>query len=92
MVKIASRPTTILDDPALLGSRVVTPAEAAAILNLGATKLYELLVEGKIRSYKDGRSRRVFLVSLLQYQNDLVAKGPRFDGLSPKARAKATAR
>jgi excisionase family DNA binding protein len=59
---------TILDDPLLASSRVVTPKEATAMLRCGMTHLYELLENGALRSYKDGSKRRIYVYSILQYQ------------------------
>jgi excisionase family DNA binding protein len=68
---IGSYPPSILDDPAILSSRVITVQEACAILRMGTTRLYDLLNKKAIRSYKDGTQRRIFLVSVLEYQKQL---------------------
>jgi hypothetical protein len=68
---------TILDDPALASSRVITTVEAKTILKCGMTRLYELLGSGAIRSYKDGESRRIFLYSVLAYQAACAEQGPK---------------
>lgn len=36
-----------------------TPTEAASLLGLGRTKVYELMASGHIRSIRIGRSRRI---------------------------------
>jgi excisionase family DNA binding protein len=69
---IGSDPPSILDDPSLISSRVVTPAEACILLKCRPTRLYELLNKKAIRSYKDGSNRRIFLVSLIEYQRKLA--------------------
>jgi excisionase family DNA binding protein len=51
-------PASILSDPAFAVNRVITAVEAAGMLGMGLTRLYELLKAGAIRSYKDGNSRR----------------------------------
>jgi excisionase family DNA binding protein len=71
---IGSYPPSILDDPSLLSSRVITVNEACAILRMGVTKMYDLLNAKVIRSYKDGTQRRIFLVSVLEYQKQLAGK------------------
>ncbi len=38
---------------------VVSPRQAATMLNIGVTRLYELLDTGELESYKDGKSRRI---------------------------------
>ena len=68
MTKIPTDPVSILDDPALASSRVLTAVEAKQLLRIGTTKLYELLADGSIKSYRDGSSRRIYLYSVLQYQ------------------------
>jgi excisionase family DNA binding protein len=82
----------IKDDPSLIGSRVITAAEAADLLQCGLTRMYELLGDGSIRSYKDGSSRRVFLVSVLNYQAGQAAKGPELGMIPNLKRAKAKRR
>ncbi len=74
-MRLKSDPATIFDDPALRASRVITVAEARAILRCGIEKIYRLMGEGKIRSYKDGSSRRVYLYSVLEYMAKCEAKG-----------------
>jgi excisionase family DNA binding protein len=75
--QLLSTPPAILSDPALRSSRVVTVDEARAILHTGVERIYELLGDGTIKSYKDGRSRRVYLYSILEYQRRLTELGPR---------------
>jgi excisionase family DNA binding protein len=75
MVRLKSNPATILDDPALRASRVITVPEARAILRCGIEKIYRLMGEGKIRSYKDGPSRRIYLYSVIEYMIECEAKG-----------------
>jgi excisionase family DNA binding protein len=75
VTKYPSSPVSVLDDPALASSRVITAVEAKQILRIGTTKLYELLGRGSIRSYKDGSSRRIYLYSVLQYQARQAAQG-----------------
>jgi excisionase family DNA binding protein len=83
-----SEPVSILDDPALRSSRVITVAEATAMLHCRTTKLYDLLGSGAVRSYKDGGSRRIYLHSVLQYMDAQAARGPAL-GISPNPKARA---
>lgn len=55
-----------VDRPLLL-----TPEEAAVALRLGRTKLYELLRTKKIRSVREGASRRIAWVDLERYVEEL---------------------
>jgi hypothetical protein len=43
---------------------VVSPARAKAILDIGHTKLYELLGAGELESYRDGKSRKITVASI----------------------------
>jgi excisionase family DNA binding protein len=49
-----SRDRSAASEPDVL----LTPAEAAAVLNIGRSKLYELMARGAINSVKLGRCRR----------------------------------
>jgi excisionase family DNA binding protein len=46
---------------------VVRPQEACRILAIGLTRLYELLHEGELESYRHGRSRRITVASIRAY-------------------------
>lgn len=43
---------------------VVGPADACAMLDVGITRLYELISSGELESYKDGRSRKITVASI----------------------------
>jgi excisionase family DNA binding protein len=45
----------------------VPPLEAARLLSLGVSRVYALMRDGELRSYIDGRSRRVTMASLHGY-------------------------
>ena len=47
---------------------LVTPEQAAEILSIGRTKVYELMATGTLRSVRIGRCRRIPTVAV----NDLV--------------------
>jgi excisionase family DNA binding protein len=70
--RIKSNPLSVLDDPVLKASRVITVDEMKTILQCGTTHAYDLLNSGAIRSYKDGSNRRIYLYSVLQYQERMA--------------------
>ena len=43
---------------------VVSPAKAQEILDCGPTKLYDLIKAGELKSYVDGRARKITLRSI----------------------------
>src|SRR5437667_218861 len=43
---------------------VVTPREACQMLSVGLTRLYELLHDNELDSYRDGGSRRITVASI----------------------------
>jgi len=45
----------------------VSPRRAARMLDLGLTRTYELLNSGELKSFKDGKSRRVIVASMHEY-------------------------
>jgi excisionase family DNA binding protein len=53
---------------------LLTPAEAAAVLNIGRSKLYELIARGLIESVKLGRCRRFRRSDLDRFIRDLAAE------------------
>ena len=52
---------------------LLTPTDAAAMLSVSRTKLYELLASGAIASVKVGGSRRVPVGAVEAYVADLLA-------------------
>jgi excisionase family DNA binding protein len=46
---------------------VVTPREACALLNIGNTRLYRLISEKQLDSYREGRARRIPMASIKAY-------------------------
>jgi excisionase family DNA binding protein len=52
---------------------LLTPAEAAAVLKIGRSKLYELMARGAINSVKLGRCRRFRRSDLDRFIGDLDA-------------------
>jgi excisionase family DNA binding protein len=55
---------------------LLSPAEAAAHLSIGRSKLYELMRLGQLRSVKIGASRRIPQAALADYIAALT-EGPR---------------
>ena len=45
----------------------VTPREACVLLNIGNTRLYRLISEKQIDSYREGRARRITMASIRSY-------------------------
>jgi hypothetical protein len=43
---------------------VVSPARAKTMLDIGHTRLYELLEAGELESYRDGKSRKITVASI----------------------------
>lgn len=52
---------------------LLRPAEAAARLGIGRTKLYELMASGELRSVKIGGARRVSATALADFVAELDA-------------------
>lgn len=50
---------------------LLTPKDAARMLSLGRSRVYELIASGDLPSVKVGRSRRIRLVDLERYVADL---------------------
>lgn len=54
---------------------VVSPRRARLMLDVGNTRLYELLKANKLESYVDGRSRKILVASIHRYIADRLADG-----------------
>lgn len=50
-----------------LDKLAVTPEEAARLLSIGRSALYELMASGELRSFKIGRSRRVAVSAIEEF-------------------------
>jgi len=53
---------------------VVRPHEACRMLSVGLTRLYELLHEGQLESFRYGRSRRITVASIHAYVERQLAE------------------
>lgn len=62
---------------------VVPPRRASELLCMGLTRLYELLHEGELESYRHGRSRRITTASIRAYIERQIAASPRNWGPPP---------
>jgi hypothetical protein len=61
--KVSIQSTGLGDDERL----VVSPRRAAVMLDCGVTRLYELIANREIESYKDGAARKVIVASIRDY-------------------------
>ena len=52
------------------------PEEAALVLGIGRSKVFELLQEGRLQSVQIGRSRRISRRALEAYVDQLAASAP----------------
>jgi excisionase family DNA binding protein len=52
-----------------------TPEEAAAVLSVGRTRVYELIARGQLFSVRIGASRRIPLLALERFVNELARDG-----------------
>jgi hypothetical protein len=43
---------------------VVSPARAKTMLDCGTTRLYELIANGELESFRDGKSRKITVASI----------------------------
>jgi len=62
---------------------VVAPSRATLMLDCTEARLYELLKTRELRSYKDGKSRRILVSSIHQYIERKLAEAM----VTPRARA-----
>jgi hypothetical protein len=49
------------------GRLIVSPRRARHLLDMGNTRLYELLAAGELDSFLDGRSRKITIESIHRY-------------------------
>jgi excisionase family DNA binding protein len=64
----------ILEEPPLT-KLLLTPEEAAQVLGIGRTKVYELMLSNALESVKIGASRRIPVQSLGTFVDRLRAQG-----------------
>jgi hypothetical protein len=51
---------------------VVSPRRARILLDVGNTKLYELIDAGELESFKDGKARKITMSSIKRRINRLL--------------------
>lgn len=68
------------------GKSLVRVMEAANFLSLSRSKVYQLMEEGRIRSVKIGRSRRIPFASLEGFANGLVTESAKHAAKSKRVR------
>ena len=51
----------------------VSPRQSCILLDIGTTRLYELINDGELESYLDGRSRKIMMRSIRDRQERLLA-------------------
>jgi excisionase family DNA binding protein len=59
--------TAALEYPLSLEPQLLSVAAAMAVLNLGRTRLYELINTGRLRSVQEGRRRLIPLTAIRDY-------------------------
>jgi excisionase family DNA binding protein len=66
---IATRTDSTTNDERKAGMAklLLTPEEAAGMLGIGRTKVYELIAGGQLRSVKIGRCRRITASALAEF-------------------------
>ena len=63
----------------------VSPRHACLLLGIGTTRLYQLIGNGELESYRDGRARRITMQSIRRrVERLLAAASPRRRGRPPK--------
>jgi len=70
----------------------VSAKEAAQLLSLSLSKLYELLRNAELQSYADGNSRRVTMASIYGYvDRKLAGSGDGWQQITPQPRSRQQA-
>lgn len=64
------------DVPAPVEKLLLTPEEAAEVLSLGRTKVFQLISTGVLRSVRIGKCRRVPASALVELVDRLSGSGP----------------
>jgi excisionase family DNA binding protein len=59
--------TATLDYPRRLEPQLLSVSAAMTVLNLGRTRLYELINTGRLRSVREGRRRLIPLTAIRDY-------------------------
>ena len=56
---------------------VVSPRRAQQLLDIGHSRLYELLSQGELASFKDGKSRKITVASIRAFVARKLAESER---------------
>ncbi len=56
---------------------VVSPTKAKALLDIGTTRLYELINSGQLESFRDGQRRKILMRSIHAYVDRQFAENGR---------------
>jgi excisionase family DNA binding protein len=70
---LSRMPTIHSDNKHDLEPLAVTPRQACGLLNIGNTRLYELIAAGELESYHEGRARRITMASIRRRFTQLLA-------------------
>jgi excisionase family DNA binding protein len=62
----------------------VSPRQACSLLNVGNTRLYQLLRDGELATYREGRARRITVESIRARVSRLA--GGNGNGNTPRSR------
>ena len=62
----------------------VSPREACRLAGIGMSRLYQLLRSGELKSFRDGRSRRITMKSIHDRVNRLAAVDRKWRQITPR--------
>lgn len=57
----------VLNIPELVGKRLLRITEAATVLSLGRSKVYELIASGRLKSIKIDNARRIPVAAVTEF-------------------------
>ena len=66
----------------------VSPRQACLLLGIGNTRLYQLIGNGDLVAYKEGRSRRITMASIRDRVTRLAGAGLDSDAPQPRHRGR----
>jgi excisionase family DNA binding protein len=78
--KCSNDPARVADDrtaPSLVAPIVVRPRQACEMLSIGLTRLYELLNDRQLESFRHGRGRRITTESIRAYIDRHIEASPK---------------
>jgi hypothetical protein len=71
---------------------VVSPGRAQRLLDIGHSRLYELIAARELESFKDGKSRKILMRSIKKYIERQLGAARMMTPAVPGARASPAAR